>query len=187
MTTPLKSGFSTGGVYIRVADALVAAGGLIMFFFSFAPFVSVPSVEVLGTKVAGGSQNAWNFLTPVVLFVVFAAILLVATAFLDTFWHRGKQIVGVNRHHVQVGLALYALVTLIAFALTNKGGESFGWGGIFMLIGSLVAAAGAILNHFGMMQNQLGAPSGSAPQTYYAPPPQATSPTDIPTTTDPTV
>ncbi|HEY1484511.1 MAG TPA: hypothetical protein VGF84_00320 [Micromonosporaceae bacterium] len=169
--------------YIRIADALIAVGALIMFLFSFAPFISVDA----GFGVTG-HQNAWNFETPVVLFVVFAAILLLASAFLDTFWHRDKQIVGLNRHHVQVGLALYAFVTLIAFALADKGpGVGFGWGGIFMLLGVIVATAGAVLNHFNLVQGPLSLPASSpkpvGPAAYppaqggYAPPqPQGYAP-----------
>jgi hypothetical protein len=185
MTTPNQSPYSgapapkAGGFNLRMADALVAVGGLLIFLFSFAPFVS-----------AGGySTSAWHVVAPVVVFVVLAGVLLVATAFLDTFWHRGKQYVGVNRHHVQVGLALYTLVTLIGFALASTDGGGFGWGAIFMLIGSLVATAGALLNHFNLMQDSLPIPSGrgrTAP-TGYAPPVQATPVDPATTPVDPTV
>jgi hypothetical protein len=182
---PVPAPKAASGFYIRIADALIAGGGLIMFLFSFAPFASAP--DGLGSSVSLG--NAWSFLTPVLLFVVFAAILLIASAFLDTFWHRDKQMVGLNRHHVQVGLALYAFVTLIAFALSGAGANNpgIGWGGIFMVLGSIVAAAGAVLNHFNLVQNPLTMPAskpkpavaypgpqnytpGAAPQQGYAPP-----------------
>jgi len=102
MTTPSQPQYSmpapkgASGAYIRAADGIVAIGALIMFLFSFAPFISAPG---------GFHQNAWTFERPVPLFIVFAAILLLATAFIDTWWKRDEQKVGLNRHHVQVGLA----------------------------------------------------------------------------------
>jgi hypothetical protein len=202
MTTPDQPQYApppapkaASGFYIRIADALIAGGALIMFLFSFAPFVSVD------TGFGSVHQNAWSFETPVVLFVVFAAILLLGSAFLDTFWHRDKQIVGLNRHHVQVGLALYAFVTLIAFALAGAGQDvpGIGWGGIFMVLGSIVAAAGAVMNHFSLLQGPLAMPASSpkpvGPAAYppaqggYAPPqPQGYAPPQqgyAPTQTDP--
>jgi hypothetical protein len=179
---PVPAPKAASGLYIRIADALIAGGALIMFLFSFAPFVSED------TGFGTYHKNAWTFLTPVVLFVVFAAILLLASAFLDTFWHRDRQLVGLHRHHVQVGLALYALVTVLGFALSGAGADNpgLGWGGIFMLLGALIAAAGAVLNHFSLMQNKLSMPASSpkpvAPAGYppaqggYAPPQQGYAP-----------
>ena len=181
-TAPVPAPKAASGMYIRVADALVAVGALIMFLFSFAPFYSFDEGAVFGRSFSE-HKNAWTYLSPVVLFVVFAAILLIGTAVLDTYWHRSKQIVGLNRHHVQVGLALYALVTLIGFAIGDHG--AVGWGNIFMVLGALVAAAGAVLNHFNILQNPLTMPASTpkpavaypaqpynpgAPQQGYAPP-----------------
>jgi len=160
ISTPAKKPGSN--LYIRTADAMIAGGGLLMFLFSFAPFVSFDGVTVAGYHEAGFSRNAWTYVAPVVLFVVFAAIALIASAFIDTFWHREKQVVGLHRHIVQVGLALYALITLVGFALNGNG---FSWGGIFMLLGAIVAAAGAVLNHFGLLQNPLEMPAGKPKQT----------------------
>jgi hypothetical protein len=184
MTTPSQPQYSVpapkgaSGAYIRAADGLVAVGALIVFFFSFAPFISAPSETFAGTTVGGGSENAWKVERPVVMFVVFAAILLIATSVIDTWWKREEQKVGLNRHHVQVGLSLYVFVTLLAFAFTDKGGASFGWGAIFMLLGSIVAAAGAILNHFNMLQGPLSLPSSgsSAAPAAYPPAPQGYAP-----------
>jgi len=175
MTTPSQPQYSVpapkgaSGAYIRAADGIVAIGALIVFLFSFAPFISAPG---------GYHQNAWSFLRPVPLFIVFAAILLLATAFIDTWWKRDEQKVGLNRHHVQVGLALYVLVQLLAFAFTDKSGASFGWGAIFMLIGSLVAAVGAIMNHLNQLQGPLSLPSSgsSAAPAAYPPAPQGYAP-----------
>jgi hypothetical protein len=172
MTTPDQPQYApaapkpASAMYIRQADAIIAGGALIMFLFSFAPFVSAN----------GYHKNAWTFWAPVALFIVFAAIALLATAFLDTFWHRDKQLVGLHRHHLQVGLALYTLVTLFSYAIADKNGLGFGWGGVFMLIGSLAATAGAVLNHFGQLQGPISLPAKSAtpaavyPPQNYAPP-----------------
>jgi hypothetical protein len=182
MTTPeqpLSARVPTPATAWRIsyADVLVAVGGLIIFFFSFAPFVD-NSIEFLGEHV-GGSQNAWGYVSPLVLFIVLAGMVLVATAAIDVVWPRERQIVGLHRHHVQVGVALYAFVNMVGFALAGVG---LSWGGAFLFIGSAIAAAGAILNHFNMLQNSIalpmpkpntasGAPAGYVPpQGGYAPP-----------------
>jgi hypothetical protein len=170
MTTPDQPAAKTSGLYIRLADAIVAGGGLIMFLFSFAPFVSG----------GGVSQNAWSFLSPVVLFVVFAGVLLIGTALVDAFWHRDKQVVGVHRHQIQVGIALYALVTLLGFALVSDYGFGIGWGGFFMLIGAVAAAAGAVLNHFNMLQTPIGLPTVAVAVTPPSHAPEVPAPSEPP-------
>ncbi len=183
MTTPLQpAARPSSGFGITYADVLVAAGGLLVFFFSFAPLYSY----------AGISINSWH--DSLTVFIVLAALLLIGTAVIDVVWPRERQIVGLHRHIVQVGLGLYVLVQMFGVTIEDKGGASLGWGGVFMLIGAIVAAAGAVLNHFNKLQTTLAIPTGGSstgtpvgyvpPQGGYTTPP-AQNPADTTMPIDP--
>jgi hypothetical protein len=156
---------------VTLADVLVAGGALIILLFSWGRVVSYrplyqgPQGLVFATSTSGPSL--WSWLRPLGIFVILAALGLIATAAIDTWWKRDKQVVGLHRHHVQVGLALYALVTIFGMMLAGGAGVSVGWGGIIQFLGALVAATGAILNHFNLLQNKLELPArGAKPATY---------------------
>ena len=161
------------GLYIRLADALVAAGALLILLFSWAPMVS-PKLSVRSDPTFHSSL--WRWLSPLGLFVVLAVLLLLATAFLDTFWQRSKPLVGLHRHHVQVGLELFVIVDIFGMMLADPFASieglgsvlGVGWGGVMMLLFALIATAGAILNHFNMLQNPLSLPK-PAPAVGYPP------------------
>jgi hypothetical protein len=205
MTAPAPTPAPASGLRITYADALVAVGGLIVFLFSFAPLYSFDDTETILGHTVGTSfhQNSWHEALSV--FIVLAALLLIGTAAIDVLWPRHKEVVGFRRHQVQLFIAIYVIVQLIGFALsgssTGLGGAGLGWGAYFMIIGGLVALAGAILNHFNMLQSSLALPTGgtSAPAAYAPPayptdgstPPPYSPPAQVDPTTpapvDPTV
>jgi hypothetical protein len=175
MTAPAPAPAS--GLRITYADAMVALGGLIVFLFSFAPLYSFNDTETILGHTIGTSfhQNSWH--TALSVFIVLAALLLIGTAVVDVLWPRHKEIGGFRRHQVQLFLAIYVIVQLIGFALSGSNGEGLGWGAYFMIIGAIVALAGAVLNHFNMLQNSLALPTGGAsapvgyaPNAAYPPP-----------------
>ena len=61
-------------------------------------------------------------LRPLGIFVILATLLLLATALVDTWWKRDEAKVGVNRHHLQVGLALFVLVDIFGMGLSGGSG-----------------------------------------------------------------
>jgi hypothetical protein len=194
MTTPNQPQYApapapkpASALSIKLADLIVGVGALIILLFSFGPVVSYP---IGGYNLPG--RSLWSWLSPLGLFVILAALLLLGTAIADVWWKRDKQLAGVHRHHVQVGLALYVLFTVIGLCFASIGGVSIGigWGGIFEILGALVVTAGALLNHFEQLQNPIAMPNVSvkpsssttsyppaqqgyappAPQQGYAPP-----------------
>jgi hypothetical protein len=184
------------GLYIRLADAIVAVGALIILLFSWAPVVSLDDAYArLLSKDETVHASLYSYLSPLGIFVVLAVLLLIATAVLDTFWHRDKQLVGLHRHHVQVGLALFVLVDIFGMMLSDPssidgstGVFGVGYGGVIMFLGALIATAGAVLNHFNMLQGPLSLPKPAPAVSYppaagpgYAPPTQAATQADVPT------
>jgi hypothetical protein len=165
-------------VYVRLADLIVAGGAVIILLFSWAPMVGAGD----DSDNAHISASLWGWLSPLGLFVLLAALGLIATAAVDTWWHREKPMVGLHRHHVQVGMALFALVVIFGMCFANPYDDLFGsrvdfgvsYGGIIQLLGALIAAAGAVLNFFNQLQNPIGLPSlpVSQPPAYQPPAPQ---------------
>ena len=124
---------------LGLGDLLVAAGGLFVFLFSFAPFVS---------ELGGGLWfNAWSrfSLAPLTLWVIFSGVLLVGLAVMHLLTGRELDLVGFRHTHFEVGLGLFNFFVLIGLAMSEL---PFAWGGVLMLISSIVALAGALLNHF---------------------------------------
>jgi hypothetical protein len=160
---------------ISLADLLVAGGALVIFLFSFAPVVGFDS-DANNNQIG---RSLWSWLSPLGLFVIIAVLALIASAAVDTWWHKGKPITGgLHRHHLQVGLALFVLVTIFGMALADPysdltGGLSLGfgvaWGGIIQLLGALVVTGGAVLNYFDLLQNKLSLPTGGAKPAGYVP------------------
>ncbi len=190
MTTPVQPPYSapkaSGGLYIRLADLLVAAGGILILLFSWAPIVSFGSE----LEDNGIGRSLWSWLSPIGLFVVLAVLLLIGTAVADIWWKKDAPLVGLHRHHVQVGLALFVLVDIIGLTFASIGGvsPSVGFGGVVDILFALVATAGAVLNFFNQLQNPIGMPnvSVSAPHAHPVVPTQQTDPS-VPSPSDPTV
>ncbi len=176
--TPATSARAGSTIAISLADLLVLAGTLIVLIFSGARTVSYAGSNGDGLSLWGSAFR------PLGIFVILATLLLLGTAVVDTWWKRDQAKVGLNRHHLQVGLALFVLVDIFGFCFWGGSGVGVGWGGILQLLGALVAAAGAVLNHFGQMQNTVAIPNATAkpaptyPPAQYSPGQVSVQPTD---------
>jgi hypothetical protein len=181
------------GIKFRMtqADGLVAVGALIILLFSWGSVVSynIPDalrrLGVSDSDLGLSGTSLWSYLRPLGIFVILAALILLATALIDVWWKRDEAKVGVNRHHLQVGLALFVLVDIFGMGLTGGDGVSMGWGAIVQLLGALIATAGAVLNHLNQLQTPLPIPVGGSskpaptyPATQYSPGQVPVQPTD---------
>ncbi len=189
-TTPAAPAPSGSKLSITLADALVAAGAVIILLFSWARVITFPGIDDLRRLGISGANlpglSLWSYARPLGIFVILATLLLLASALIDTWWKRDDAKVGLNRHHVQVGLALFVLVDVFGLGMSGGSGATIGWGGILQLLGALIATAGAVLNHFGQLQNALTVPNvtagSSAPAAgYTAPAPAAPADPAAPT------
>jgi hypothetical protein len=190
MTTPDQTpaaAKASGGLYIRLADLIVGGGALFILLVSWAPMVGFSSLSGKNTELDVIGRSLWSWLSPLGLLVIIGVLALIGTAVVDVWWKKDAPLVGLHRHHVQVGLALFVLLDLIGMSFADPytfpgyGSIGFGpsFGGILMILGGLVAAAGAILNFFNQLQNPIGMPSVSvtAPHTYPSEPVSPTDPT----------
>jgi len=149
---------------LTLGDALVAGAGLIILIFSFTPFVGSSS----SYSEFNLSYNAWE--SAPTLFVALAGILLIALGLLRRFWP-ANGVIGFSLNHVQVGVALYVFFNMLAYLFAGGGpGGSIKVGAIFMLLGGIAAAAGAIMNQLGV-GGQVFPSAPKAPAGYPPPPP----------------
>jgi hypothetical protein len=153
----------------RLGDLLVVLGALMVFVFSFAPFVQYGGEfgEVVAPPGSSGRFNAWSleaFMVPLTTFVVVAALLSIAAVGTRLGLRRDPNAFGFRLRQVEVGLALFVFFVLLGMIASNKpiffGARRFddpvltestlavGWGAVLMLIGAMIAVAGAVLNHF---------------------------------------
>jgi hypothetical protein len=146
-----------------LSDVIVGGAALLFFIFSFTPFYSLGPLH----------KDLWNFVSPLGWWVAVANVLLLATAVAALWWSRDKEYVGFRRSQVQVALGLYVFLFVLGNLFAYH--AFFGWGGWLMLLSSLVALAGAVLGHLGMLQEPVAVPTGrkAAPAGYQAPPAQA--------------
>lgn len=150
-------------------DLLVVVGGFIVFGFSFAPFVQYDrELRAALTADMSGRFNAWSgelFMVPLTTFVIVASLLAVAAVWVRFAQRRDPQLVGFRLTVLEVGLTLFTFIVLLGMLMSDKYlffGSSrnvelrdavvgthleVGWGAVLMLIGSLIALGGAILNH----------------------------------------
>jgi uncharacterized integral membrane protein len=154
---------------------LVAAGGTVIFLFSFAPFVAYDDALVRSAQGddAGfsGRFSAWSaetFMAPLTWFVIVAGLLLVALAAVRVVRGGDPVRLRVSASQAQLGLGLFVFFVLLGYALAAKDMMfgiddvnadvravldfplTFGWGGVLMLVGAVLALGGALLNHFGV-------------------------------------
>lgn len=166
-----------GSRKLTLGDLLAGVGGLVIFFFSFAPFVAYDEDFIRLLKDDAPQDfpewfSAWSvqtFMGPLSWWPVLAGVLLIALTALRFALPRDFELVGLRFNHLQVGLSLFAFFVLFGYAvsgkyaffaedITNEVAESmrrvasvdvelsFGWGGYLMLVGSIVAVTGAVLN-----------------------------------------
>lgn len=190
----------------RLGDLLVALGALMVFAFSFAPFVQYGGEfgEVVAPPGFSGRFNAWSleaFMVPLTTFVVVAALLTIAAVATRFALRRDPSALGFRLRQVEVGLALFVFFVLLGMIASNKpvffGARRFddpvltestlavGWGAVLMLVGAMIAVAGAVLNHFAFGPAFTVGASSPAPP----PPPSSrwpgTSPPPEPPPTEP--
>jgi hypothetical protein len=158
---------------ILIGDALTAFGGLLVFAFSFAPFVAYSddsTVRELARENLPTWFSAWateTFMAPLTWFVVLGGLISISLAAARMAIPREREVAGFRTGHLQIGVSLFVFLVLFGYAtsaksvmfghdlgvrITSLGSSegldmSFGWGGYLMLLGSLVAAVGAVLSH----------------------------------------
>lgn len=158
---------------ILIGDALTAFGGLLVFAFSFAPFVSYSddsTVRDLARENLPTWFSAWateTFMAPLTWFVVLGGLISISLAAARMAVPREREVTGFRTGHLQIGVSIFVFLVLFGYAtsaksimfghdlgvsVTSLGSSegldmSLGWGGYLMLFGSLVAAVGAVLSH----------------------------------------
>jgi len=177
---------------LRLGDLLVTAGGFLIFAFSFAPFVSYSdkAVAAAHTDASGAGFDGWYmawspqmFMAPLTWWIILSGLVGLVLALLRMLTGRDFTLLGFRDAQLQVGFGLFAFFALIGYALSHKqvffgldnvfrGSDptsedfrpGFAWGGVLMLVGAVVALAGAFLNHFNVgpaFAARLPAASGS--------------------------
>jgi hypothetical protein len=161
----MQSPYPAPAKTLRLGDALELGGSLVVFAFSFAPFVKIAIPGLLGGSGLDDSQNAWateTFMAPLTWFVVLAGLLQIAAVALRFLSGRSPELLGFRLPQLELGLGLFMLVVLFSMVTSEKhvifgagarvqgeGGADLntGWGAILMLVGALAAAVGAVLTH----------------------------------------
>lgn len=179
---------------LRLGDLLAGGGALAVFVFSFAPFVSLTGNDLLAVVGVRTWHNAWaaeTFMAPLTWFVVFAALLVIASAAVRYLRRDDPAVLGFRLTQAELGLTLFMLVVLFSMVTSDKHvifgsglraidpvdeiGISAGWGAVLMLIGALTASVGAALNHLGAGPVLRPGP-GSTPGPGEPPPPGQVGP-----------
>lgn len=182
---------------VPLGDLLAAGGALLVFAFSFAPFVRYGGEMSQGAEIDGVSPNfnAWStelFMVPLTTFVVVAAMLVMAAVGVRFGLRRELSALGFRMRQIEVGLGLFMFVVLLGMIASDKhaffGARRFsdsdpflltqsrmdvGWGAVLMLIGAMIALAGTVLAHFSIGPN-IAVGAKSAPPPPPPPPPPAT-------------
>lgn len=161
----MQAPYPPSAKHLRLGDALAAGGSVLVFAFSFAPFITVTVPGLLGGGRLEGWQNAWameTFMAPLTWFVILAGLLLIAAVAVRYLTGRNPDLLGFRLTQLELGLGLFMLVVLFGMVTSEKhiifgadarvageGGASLdiGWGAILMLVGALIATVGAVLTH----------------------------------------
>lgn len=146
-----------------IGDLLVMIGGLMIVGFSFGPFISYSSRSTGFFEGVTVSQSAWEwsaFLAPLTWFVVLGGLFLIALG-LSQLLSGDRRLFGFRTSQLQIVVAAYTTSILIGYALADKslqvnlsilngqlqvGSGEFAWGGVLMLVGSLLAVVGAVIS-----------------------------------------
>jgi len=154
---------------LNLGDGLIAFGSLLVFAFSFAPFVEYDNDDMISSLERSGLPtwfSAWStetFMAPLTWFVVLAGLAAIGLVAARLAVPRDREFIGFRIGHLLVGIAVFNFVVLFGYAVSSKsavfghdlavqyGSRDFamalGWGGYLMVFGGLVAAVGAILSH----------------------------------------
>lgn len=159
---------------LTLGDGIAAFGGLLVFAFSFAPFVSYE--DAFQRQLAADNLPTWfsawsaeTFMGPLSWFVVLAGVATIGLAAAHLAWPRTRERLGFRIGHLQVGVALFAFLVTFGYATSDKdvvfghdlnvslgeaipmlrGGLAFAfdWGGYLMLLGTMLGVVGAILSY----------------------------------------
>lgn len=160
---------------LRLGDLFIAVGVLVVFGFSFAPFVqySDPTRDELIFEIGVVSPrfNAWSletFMVPLTTFVIFAALLGIAAVAARFGLRSDPNLLGFRLRQLEVGMALFSFLVLLGMVASNKyaivgarrlaevdpdlslrtAALATGWGAVLMVIGAGIVLAGTLLNHF---------------------------------------
>jgi hypothetical protein len=175
----MQSPYSAPTKTLRLGDALELGGSLVVFAFSFAPFVAISVPALLAGDLADW-RNAWateTFMAPLTWFVILAGLLQIGAVALRYLGGRSPELLGFRLPQLELGLGLFMLVVLFgmvtsekhvifgaADAQVNSGAElDTGWGAILMLIGALAAAVGGVLTHLSVGPVIFPRPAGPVP------------------------
>jgi hypothetical protein len=157
---------------ILIGDALTAFGGLLVFVFSFAPFVGYSDsrfsndLEEHHLPVWFSAWATETFMAPLTWFVVLGGLLAISLAAARMAIPRDREVAGFRTGHLQIGVTIFVFLALFGYATSSKSAifghdfavqftsetdsaveMSFSWGGYLMLFGALVAVVGAVLSH----------------------------------------
>ncbi|MGH3727198.1 MAG: hypothetical protein ACRDTU_00430 [Micromonosporaceae bacterium] len=157
---------------VRLGDALAAGGALLVVLFSFAPFIGYTDsklIDALEKEDLPTWFSAWGletFLAPLSWWVIFAALGVIGLVAARVFGNWDRELLGFRPSQIKVALGLFCGIVLLGYALSAKtlvygaefqdeewisadisGDMTFGWGGLLMLLGAIVAATGAVLDH----------------------------------------
>ncbi len=173
---------------LRLGDVLALAGSLLVFSFSFAPFVKIKIPGLLSGAGLADTQNAWateTFMAPLTWFVVLAGLLVIAGVALRYVGVRNARPLGFTLAQLELNLSLFMLVVLFGMVTSEKhlifgvsaralgeGGASLdsGWGAILMLVGAIAAAAGSVFTILSVGPVIYPRPATPAPQPTFGQP-----------------
>lgn len=157
---------------ILIGDALTAFGGLLVFVFSFAPFVGYSDsrfandLEEHHLPVWFSAWATETFMAPLTWFVVLGGLVAISLAAARMAVPRDREVAGFRTGHLQIGVTIFVFLALFGYATSAKSAifghdfavqfssetdsaveMSFSWGGYLMLFGALIAVVGAVLSH----------------------------------------
>ena len=138
------------GLSFALSDVIVGGAAFLFFIFSFTPFVS---------SGCPASTDLWDFTSPLGWWAAVANVLAAG--------HRRRRAAVAARQRVcrlpsqpGAGRRSGSTSSSSSSASCSPTSSIFGWGGWLMLICSLVALAGAVLGHLGMLQEPVAIPTG---------------------------
>ncbi len=162
---------------VTVAQLVVLVSAVVVLLFSFFPFLGVSGVE-------DADRNAWGSgMFPLATYPALIAAgigVLVALSVFGGVKLPGR-VLGYSWPQIYAAAGVFALLIMLGWLITDKGGWSLQFGAILMLLGSIGLVVGTTMELLGMGSNVLTAPAApAAPAAPPAPPGGGAAPTDVP-------